>query len=304
MEILYLFLEFFFSHGICCHPAGPFVAFLAGVLEFFRSVNVYVALTDHPLLNLVFQRVPVPIPNFTVDAFDYELTYIDDVYDILMYVRFLDMNVEFSSYGIDSLNCGPDSNIDFIHFAWLTFERYNFRNCVVALIPSDDNSEPPMMRYLRDYRANSEGWRDFGNCADCVTVYRDYMRPFSNCRAPAALCSCNICNRQPLSLRDSAFHTIFQQIDISRFELTPHTTYDEYAYTVRSNRASVDGLPPEYPAVRLWFMYDPSNFNLKTHAECPGAGQWQDESAKFYGSTQEVFFGTVKPEGPVLVPTL
>jgi hypothetical protein len=91
-------------------------------------------------------------------------------------------------------------------------------------------------------------------------------------------------------LLDSALHTIFQQVtDISLFELTPHTTYDEYAYAVRSNRASVDGiLPPEYPAVRLWFVYYPVNFTLKTDAHCPGAGQWHDHSVKIYGSAQEV----------------
>jgi hypothetical protein len=158
MEILYLSLESFFNRGIWCHLAGPFVAFLAGVLESFRSINVYVALTDHPLLNLIFQRVPVPIENFSVDAFDFELIYVDDEYDIFAYnVSFLDMNFEFNFYGIDSLNCGPDSIIDFINFAWRTFERYNFRKYAVALSPSDNNSEPPLMRCLRGYRSISDG---------------------------------------------------------------------------------------------------------------------------------------------------
>jgi hypothetical protein len=48
MEILYLFLESFFGRDICCHLACRFVAYLARVLESFRSVNIYVALTDHP----------------------------------------------------------------------------------------------------------------------------------------------------------------------------------------------------------------------------------------------------------------
>jgi hypothetical protein len=94
MENLYLFLESYFNRGICCHLGGPFVAFMAGDLESFRSINVCVALTDNLLLYLIFQRVPVSILNFSVDAFDFELVYIDEDYDICTYnVSFLDMNV-------------------------------------------------------------------------------------------------------------------------------------------------------------------------------------------------------------------
>jgi hypothetical protein len=88
------------------------------------SIGEYLCGIDGPpLLDLIFQRVPVPLQNFSVDTIDFDLTYIDE-YDIIMYnVSFLDMNVEFSFYGMDSLNCGPDSNTDFIHFVWTTFER-------------------------------------------------------------------------------------------------------------------------------------------------------------------------------------
>jgi hypothetical protein len=290
-ETIYLFLISFFNRGICCHLVGPFVCFLAGVLESYRTVTVYVALTDHPLLNLLFQRGPVPITNFTVEAlFDFELTFVDDVYDIVMYnTRFGDITTAFTFYGIDSLNYGPDSNTDFIHFIWQSFERFNFRKYAIALIPSENNCELPTMRCLRDNRANSEGWRDFGNCSECVLQYQDYMRPFSNCRAPAAPCSCNICNRQPPSLRDSALHTIFLQVvNISRFELTVYTTNDEYAYAVRSNRASVSALlPPEYPAACIQLKYDPANFALKFHTHCPGAGPWHANSKKLFTSIAE-----------------
>jgi hypothetical protein len=64
---LYLLLVSFFRRGICCHIAGPFVCFLAGVLKSYINVALYVALTDHPHLNLIFQRGPVPIEDFTVD---------------------------------------------------------------------------------------------------------------------------------------------------------------------------------------------------------------------------------------------
>jgi hypothetical protein len=120
------------------------------------------------------------------------------------------------------------------------------------LIASEDSKARPLMRCLKDYRANSECWRDFGNCYACFGEYRDSLRPLFNCRVPSAACSCNICHRQSLSLHDSALHTVFQQtVNISQFKLTVYTTYDEYAYTVWSNRASLSVLlPPEYPIVR------------------------------------------------------
>jgi hypothetical protein len=289
-ETIYLFLISFSKRDICGHLAGPFVCFLAGVIESYRTVTVYVVSMDHPLLNLIFQRGPVPTPNFTVNAFDFELIVVDDEYDIIVYnIRFGDITMAFGFYGIDSLNCGPNSNIDFIHFIWQTFERFNFRKCAIALIPSENNCELPIMCCLRDYRANSEGWRDFGNCSECVLQYRDYIRPFSNCRALAAPCSSNICNRQPPSLRDSALHTIFLQVvDISRFELTVYTTYDEYPYAVRSDRPSFAALlPPKYPAVCIQFKYDPTNFALKFHTHCPGAGPWHANSKKLFTSIAE-----------------
>ena len=45
---------------------------------------VYVALTDAPLLNLIFQRRAVPIPNFNVNAFHFSLLVIDED-DIVIY---------------------------------------------------------------------------------------------------------------------------------------------------------------------------------------------------------------------------
>jgi hypothetical protein len=73
-----------FHRNICCHLAGHFVCFLAWFLGPYRTFTVYVALTHHPLLNLIYQRGPVPVPNFTVDAFHFELHFFDEEYDIVM----------------------------------------------------------------------------------------------------------------------------------------------------------------------------------------------------------------------------
>jgi hypothetical protein len=85
-QYFYLLLVSFFSRGICCHVAGSFVCFLAVVLQSYRTVTVYIALRDHPVLNLNFQRGPVPIEDFTVDElFDFDLRFLDNKYDLVYY---------------------------------------------------------------------------------------------------------------------------------------------------------------------------------------------------------------------------
>jgi hypothetical protein len=172
---LYLLLVSIFARGICCHIAGPFVCFVAGVLQSCRTVTVYVALTDHPALNLIFQRVPLPIEDFTVEElFGFDLRFVDDEYDIVSYIiRFENVHIAVTFYGIDVRECGPRSNVDFIHFIWKNFERFNFRKYAVTLNPSDNDCELPMMRFLKDYSADSEGWRDFGNCSEYLLQYQD-----------------------------------------------------------------------------------------------------------------------------------
>jgi hypothetical protein len=124
---IYLLLVSFRNRGICCHLGGPFVSFLAGVLESYRTVTVYVALTDHPLLKLIFQPDPVPIPNFNIETFDFEITFVDDVNDIIMYnFGFGDITIALRFIGINALICGTDSNIDFIYFTSKNFESFNF----------------------------------------------------------------------------------------------------------------------------------------------------------------------------------
>jgi len=65
--------------------------------------------------------------------------------------------------------------------------------------------------------------------------------------------------------------------NVERFELTSQTTYDEYMYmyAVRSGLPNLtDLLPPEYPAVRIWYRYDPKHFEAKFHNDCPEEGAW------------------------------
>jgi hypothetical protein len=74
----------------------------------------------------------------------------------------------------------------------------------------------------------------------------------------------------------SAGHVLYHQIfDLSRFQLTPHTTYDAYVYAVNSNRVeSLQLLPPEFPCIRVFFKY--MHPNRRVHFSCPrGERSWK-----------------------------
>jgi hypothetical protein len=132
------------------------------------------------------------------------------------------------------------------------------------------------MRCLTDHRALSDGWRDSGNCTECVAIYRDAVRGLCVCRAPTEEgCACTICRRQPPSLRLTALHMVRQIYNVELFVLTVHTAYEESRFAVSSKRFRAGNLlPPEYPLVRIWFRCDPARFESKFHEECSGHGSW------------------------------
>ena len=60
--------------------------------------------------------------------------------------------------------------------------------------------------------------------------------------------------------------------------------HPQYVYAVRSNRVSLDNLPPpETPTIRLWYLHD-VNSPYKYHHDCPGAGLWDSNTVKTYTS--------------------
>ena len=134
---------------------------------------------------------------------------------------------------------------------------------------------PPKLLCMRYYGAISNGWRDDRGCRECVEDYQLTMRDLTGCQAPCE-CHCYFCVRQPPSLRDLASHTLFKlKFVISKFELTVHTTFKEYAYAVLSGMVNIDRLlPPEFPTIRLWFAFD--RFVDKYHT-CPNDAPWDIE---------------------------
>ena len=177
-------------------------------------------------------------------------------------------------FGIYSLApCGPLSDLNFVNFIWDHSERLSFVKYAILLFPSHTDRPPPLLwLFLKYHKARSDGWTDIDGCITCVERYQRSIRHHNNCRPPDS-CYCDICRRQPPSLRDSS-HILFQYIlDLERFELTCYTTYSQYQYAVQSGRVDdLRLLPPEFPFIRVMFRFH--TFENKFHRHCPGRGEW------------------------------
>ena len=130
--------------------------------------------------------------------------------------------------------CGPESNLDLVQFCWDYAERFNSIKYAMVLLPKFRYQLPfgvslPRMICVRYYRGRSDGWRDAVNCTQCTLQYQAALTPMTNCRLPAA-CRCNICLRQPPSLRDAASHVLFRNVyNIQHlFHFCSSTTFNEY----------------------------------------------------------------------------
>jgi len=102
---------------------------------------------------------------------------------------------------------------------------------------------------LQYYMAKSDGWRDIGNCDECVEENVDALLPLTDCSLQDG-CQCNICVRQPPSLFNLAIHVLMNYtVSLRLFSFNAETTYDQYDYAYRSDQVTIlQLLPPEYPS--------------------------------------------------------
>jgi len=55
-DITEQFLLKLFKVNVCCHIAGSFVAYTAGIFYSYAAIMLHIALTDVPFANLLMQR--------------------------------------------------------------------------------------------------------------------------------------------------------------------------------------------------------------------------------------------------------
>jgi len=203
-------------------------------------------------------------------------------------VSYGDVTVPLSILEIYTVTlCGPLSNIDLIYFVWDNFVRSSYKRYAIALAPQGRRPHLPELLFVKHYRVVSDGWKDSGNCDDCVEHHKELLIPFNACDLTPT-CACTICKRQPASLADCARHILFNYtLYLDRFRLETDTTYDQHVYAVRSNRVTqADLLPPEAPTISVWYL---SNLDspLRFHHDCLGAGPWLNLSERKYSSSEE-----------------
>ena len=118
-DIMEILLHFLYAHNICCHLWAVFSNYMAQIFNSYHSMRLYVAICDSPIQNLLFQTLRDP-ESFTLEGFEFEL--LD--HQVTDYIVIYDLTyVEFRTRpyvsGIDSVKpCGPESNVDFVHFVW------------------------------------------------------------------------------------------------------------------------------------------------------------------------------------------
>jgi hypothetical protein len=146
----------------------------AGILNAFDGITLCIALTDNPLLDLIFQRGRSRyFRNFNIDNFEFLLTGVSRDFEMFQYlVSYNDYSIPFVILGTDtSMPCGPLSNADFVHFVSNNLYRFSYRKYAMTLLPSITPSSPlPRLVCLKYYRANSDGWRNNGNCVNCIII--------------------------------------------------------------------------------------------------------------------------------------
>ena len=207
---IYLLLKTLHRYRLCCFLTGTFTIFTAGLIHSYASGSIFVALTYVPLLDLLFRRLANPPDEFLIGGFKFVLADADDELDICFYTvtRGESFSMLISFFGIETpVQCGPPYNLNLAHFIWEYSERLSFVKHAILLFPS--NCRHPPLMFLKYYRARSDGWSDVDECQACTERYQEALRPFHNCELPN-ICHCNICTRQPPSLRDSASHILFK----------------------------------------------------------------------------------------------
>ena len=131
------------------------------------------------------------------------------------------LQYRISFLGIDSeVECGTQSNVDFIQFVWRHCEAmYTFRKHASTVL-SDRDGFVQRLLCLRQYDVPSAGWFFASGCPTCMGLARAQFRLLTGCLAPDEACDCTICMRQPPSLRDLAFYSYYTLVlNIERSEL-------------------------------------------------------------------------------------
>jgi hypothetical protein len=126
----------------------------------------------------------------------------------------------------------------------LNNDMLGFRRHALTFLPDSTNAYGRLL-CLRHNRVACMWWTFVSGCVQCRNHFRERLRPRTGCLAPAVTCSCNICRRQPPTLRDMSSQVLFtMSCNLDLFELTRDVTHEQYVYANTSGQTGVLGVLP------------------------------------------------------------
>ena len=165
----------FFRSGLCCFLTGTFVYSAAGIFDSFDEAAIFIVLSDHHILNLIFHRFPMVIEILYFDSFKYQFLHnLQESFVFSYMVTDFDnsFSVMISFSGVTShARCNYRSNVNLVHFIWTEFERFSLKKRALPILPADGAAPAPQhlsltsqsdtkLLCLQHYRVASDGWRD------------------------------------------------------------------------------------------------------------------------------------------------
>ena len=141
---------------------------------------------------------------------------------------------------------------------------------------------------VRHYDEPIVGWTFSSGCSICEIATRPQVLPFTACQGAAGACHCNICARQPPSLKALAFNAYFTLVrNIEQFQLSRHVTYSQYRAACGLGRVDIEQLiPPEFPDINLLYTFTDSP-TRPSHTDCSPGRAWLCASHRTFGSREE-----------------
>ena len=123
----------------------------------------------------------------------------------------------------------------------------------IVAVPFGDE---PTILYLQHHRVASDGWLTDFLCVYCLEEFQQILAPIvGNCSLEHS-CRCNVCLRQPPTLRGSASYSVSHlTFNVNQFTLNGMTLYEQYKHAVRSSLVpNHRQVPHTFPVLKCNFV--------------------------------------------------
>jgi hypothetical protein len=133
--------------------------------------------------------------------------------------------------------------------------KSSFISCTKYAIVSVPGKVNPNILYLKDFRAEIDGWTSKLVCVRCMSYHTEQLQKYTSKCDMSEKYRCNVCLRQTPSLKGTALNFIVKFFfDLQRFELTANTNFQQYIFA--TNYISLPywmaGVEGEYPTT-VWY---------------------------------------------------